>query len=138
MMIIMATKNDAPALMAIHPGNILKAELVERGISQKDFAHKIGMQASHLSEIIKGKRRINKQTADKLEEALGIPSIDWVNLQTRYDYDSRLQNGRQVSLVERAREERDMEIAVKMKQEGFAMDVISKITDLAPELVAGL
>ena len=134
----MATKNDAPALMAIHPGNILKAELVERGISQKDFAHKIGMQASHLSEIIKGKRRINKQTADKLEEALGIPSIDWVNLQTRYDYDSRLQNGRQVSLVERAREERDMEIAVKMKQEGFAMDVISKITDLAPELVAGL
>ncbi|MGM9763444.1 MAG: HigA family addiction module antitoxin [Candidatus Cryptobacteroides sp.] len=134
----MATKNDAPALMAIHPGIILKAELVERGISQKDFAHKIGMQASHLSEIIKGKRRINKQTADKLEEALGIPSIDWVNLQTRYDYDSRLQNGRQVSLVERAREERDMEIAVKMKQEGFAMDVISKITDLAPELVAGL
>ena len=134
----MATKNDAPALMAIHPGNILKAELVERGISQKDFAHKIGMQASHLSEIIKGKRRINKQTADKLEEALGIPSIDWVNLQTRYDYDSRLQNGRQVSLVERAREERDMEIAVKMKQAGFAMDVISKITDLAPELVAGL
>ena len=33
----MATRNEAPALMAIHPGSILKEELIERGISQKRF-----------------------------------------------------------------------------------------------------
>ena len=66
----MATKNEAPALMAIHPGSILKEELAERGISQKNFAKSIEMQPSHLSEIIKGKRSITKQVADKLEEVL--------------------------------------------------------------------
>ncbi len=76
-------------MMAIHPGSILKEELIERGISQKDFAKSIEMQPSHLNEIIKGKRPITKQVADKLEEALGIPSIDWVNLQTRFDYDTQ-------------------------------------------------
>jgi HTH-type transcriptional regulator/antitoxin HigA len=82
----MAIKNDAPALMAIHPGSILKEELVERGISQKDFAKMISMQPSHLSEIIKGKRSVSKPVADKLQEVLGIPSIDWVNLQIAFDY----------------------------------------------------
>ena len=82
----MAIKNEAPALMAIHPGCILKEELIERGISQKDFAKMIAMQPSHLSEIIKGKRSITKPVADKLEDVLGIPSIDWVNLQIGFEY----------------------------------------------------
>ena len=37
----MATRNEAPALMAIHLGSILKEELLERGISQKVFAKRI-------------------------------------------------------------------------------------------------
>ena len=76
----METKIEAPIFMAIHPGSILKEELVERGIPQKQFAKDIEMQPSHLCEIIKGKRSITKPVADKLEEILGIPSIDWVNL----------------------------------------------------------
>ena len=64
----MATKNEAPALMAIHQGSILKEEIVERRISQKELAKSIEMQPSHLNEIIKGKRSITKQVADKLEE----------------------------------------------------------------------
>jgi HTH-type transcriptional regulator/antitoxin HigA len=85
----MATKNEAPNLMAIHPGSILKEEILERRISQKELAKSIEMQPSHLNEIIKGKRSINKQVADKLEVVLGIPSIDWVNLQIRFDYDTK-------------------------------------------------
>ena len=69
----MVIRNEAPAQMAIHPGSILKEELKERGISQKNFAKKIEMQPSHLNEIIKGKRSITKQVADKFEEVLGIP-----------------------------------------------------------------
>ena len=91
----MATRNEAPALMAIHPGSILKEELIERGISQKDFAKMISMQPSHLSEIIKGKRSITKPVADKLEEVLGIPSIDWVNLQIGFEYDTQKNAERQ-------------------------------------------
>ena len=63
----MVIRNEAPAQMAIHPGSILKEELKERGISQKNFAKEIEMQPSHLNEIIKGKRSITKQVADKFE-----------------------------------------------------------------------
>ena len=93
----MVTRNEAPALMAIHPGSILKEELIERGISQKDFAKMISMQPSHLSEIIKGKRSITKPVADKLEEVLGIPSIDWVNLQIGFEYDTQQNAERQIA-----------------------------------------
>ena len=96
----MATRNEAPALMAIHPGSILKEELIERGISQKDFAKMIMTQPSHLSEIIKGKRSITKPVADKLEMVLGIPSIDWVNLQIRFDYN--VQQNAEIQIAEKA------------------------------------
>lgn len=83
----MGTKNEAPARMAIHPGSILKEELRERGIKQRELAQQTGLQPSHLSEIIRGKRDVTKRIADKLETELGIPSIDWMRLQLAYDYD---------------------------------------------------
>lgn len=74
-----------PAI-ATHPGNILKKELKARGIKQKDFAKAIGMPAPNLSELIKGKRNITEAIAIKLEESLGIPFQNWMNLQNRYHY----------------------------------------------------
>ena len=82
----MGTRNEAPARMAIHPGTILKEELRERKIKQRELAEQIGMQPSHLSEIVRGKRPMTKAVADKLETVLGIPSIDWMRLQLAYDY----------------------------------------------------
>lgn len=71
---------------ATHPGSVLKKELKARGIKQKDFADVIGMPAPNLSELIKGKRNITEAIAIKLEEALGIPFQNWMNLQNRYYY----------------------------------------------------
>lgn len=83
----MGTRNEAPARMAIHPGSILREELRERGIKQRELAQKMSVQPSHLCEIIQGKRPVTKNLADKLERVLGIPSIDWMRLQLAYDYD---------------------------------------------------
>ena len=83
----METRNEAPARMAIHPGSILKEELLERKIKQRDLAQRMGVQPSHLSEIIRGKRPITKSIADKLERVLDIPSIDWMRMQLAYEYD---------------------------------------------------
>lgn len=66
---------------ATHPGTILRYELEDREISQKDFAVMIGMQKSHLNELIKGKRPITKPIADKIEEVLGISAVSLVNMQ---------------------------------------------------------
>ena len=76
-----ATRNKAPVLMAIHPGEHIERE----------------MQASHLSKIVKGNRFITKPVADKLEVVFGIPSIDWVSLQTRFDYDTQKNEGEQIA-----------------------------------------
>ena len=86
----MATKSNrlVPA-RAIHPGEILREELQERGIKQKDFAQAIGVQATHLNEFIKGKRNLNEDLAMKLESQLGIPFKTWMNLHNGYMYECK-------------------------------------------------
>lgn len=79
--------NNTTVWTATHPGKILMYELEEREISQKDFAMQIGMQRSHLNELIKGKRPMTQAIADKIESALGISAIALVNMQTKFDYD---------------------------------------------------
>lgn len=83
----MATNaNSIIPAAATHPGSILKKELKARSIKQKNFAAAIGMPAPNLSELIQGKRNISESIAIKLEEALGIPFQNWMNLQNRYHY----------------------------------------------------
>lgn len=89
----MATRSNrlVPA-RAIHPGEILREELQERGIKQKDFARTIGVQATHLNEFIKGKRILNEDLAMKLESQLGIPFKTWMNLHNGYMYECKVLN----------------------------------------------
>jgi len=91
----MATKNEnITPFMAVHPGSILKEELKERNIKQKDFAKTIGMQPTHLNSLIHGYRPISAGVADRLEEQLGISSISWQNLQTQFNHDVKIINER--------------------------------------------
>ena len=93
----MATRNEnATPWIAIHPGTILKYEIEERGMSQKNLADKIGMRPSHLNEIIKGKRAITIAVADKIEDVLGIPSVSLVNMQNQYEHDKNVLERRSV------------------------------------------
>lgn len=87
----MATRSNrlVPA-RAIHPGEILREELQERSIKQKDFARAIGVQATHLNEFIKGKRNLNGNLAMKLESQLGIPFRTWMNLHNGYIYERKV------------------------------------------------
>ena len=82
----METNNERiTPFKAFPPGETLKDELEERGIKQKDFAKQIGMQPSHLSELINGKLAISADIADRMENALGIPAQFWMNLQSSYE-----------------------------------------------------
>ena len=86
---MMATKNENPApFMAVHPGMMIKPELKERGISQKDFATMIGVQASHLSEVLNGKRALTTDLAVKIESAIGLPAKVLLSAQTQYELES--------------------------------------------------
>lgn len=84
----MATRsNRLVPVRAIHPGEILREELQERGIKQKEFAKTIGVQPTHLNEFIKGKRNLNEDLAIKLEKNLGIPFDSWMSLHNGYIYE---------------------------------------------------
>ena len=85
----METKNESSApFMAVHPGMMIKPELRERGISQKDFATMIGVQASHLSEVLNGKRALTTDLAVKIESAIGLPAKVLLSAQTQYELES--------------------------------------------------
>ena len=86
---IMATKSKVnfPLFTTVHPGSVLKEELSARGLDQKSFAKKCGIQASHLNEVIRGKRPITPTLAGKLEDQLGISAVTWLTMQSQYDCD---------------------------------------------------
>ena len=74
-------------------GEILKKELKSLGITQKEFAEVVGMSASHLSEIINGRRPITVKQAEKIQSVLGIPAMYWIEVQANQTVaDSRLAN----------------------------------------------
>lgn len=84
----METRNDIRPFYPVHPGVILREELKERGIKQKDFAQMIGMQPTHLNALLHGTRTISTQVATRLEAALQIPAQLWLNLQSNYNLDT--------------------------------------------------
>ena len=96
----METKNEFVANTAVHPGNILKLELEEREIKQKDFAERLGIAASNLNEYIKGKRGFSAEFSLKLEDLLGIPASNWMNLQKNYEL--IIARKRRLSILDRA------------------------------------
>ena len=81
-------KDNITPFVATHPGEMIKDEVRERKLTQKQLALETGIKPSVLSETINGKRPVSKNVAQALEQALGIPADIWLNLQTQYDLDS--------------------------------------------------
>ena len=71
--------------MPTHPGDVVKEELEERGISQKEFASRTGISYTMLNEILNSKRPITSEIALVIEAALGINPELLINMQSRYN-----------------------------------------------------
>ena len=82
------SKKELTPFVATHPGEMIKDELKERGMTQKQLAAETGIKASVLSETINGKRSVSLNVAVALEKAFDIPADIWMNLQTQYDLDT--------------------------------------------------
>jgi len=79
--------NDLPAGSLIHPSTIISDELKARELKQKDLAKDMAISASMLSDLIHGRRNITAELALKLEGALEISAMFWMNFQSKYDLD---------------------------------------------------
>ena len=68
-----------------HPGEVLKDEIEERGISQRQLAKNMGVAYSVINEILNGHRPLTANTAVMFEAALDVPADSLMYLQTKYN-----------------------------------------------------
>ena len=68
-----------------HPGEILKDELAERGMSANRFAIELGVPATRIGQILKLRRAVTPETALRLAAYFGGSASVWLNMQAAYD-----------------------------------------------------
>ena len=69
----------------VHPGEILKDELVELEVTPTALARQIDVPPNRVSQIIAGKRSVTGDTALRLGHWFGVDPQFWLNLQTQFD-----------------------------------------------------
>ena len=91
-------------MVPIHPGRILKRELMARGLSANALARALRVPSGRIVDIVNGKRAISAETALRLGRYFGNDALFWVNLQSQYDLAVAMRDvGRRVAReVERA------------------------------------
>ena len=72
-------------MRAVHPGEVLKDELEELGVSPTEFARQIDVPPNRVSQIIAGKRAVTGDTALRFGHWFGTDPQFWLNLQSHYD-----------------------------------------------------
>lgn len=70
--------------IATPPGVTIKEQLDDRGMSQKEFASRMGMSEKHISHLINGEVQLTPDVAYRLEMVLGLPANFWSNLEAVY------------------------------------------------------
>lgn len=71
--------------VAFHPGYYLKELVDESGLTQEDFAKRLGTTPKNLSILIRGEQSLSIDVATKLSRMLGTTIAYWLNLQQAYD-----------------------------------------------------
>ena len=79
----MATKSKR---RPVHPGEILREDVVKPlGLTQEQFAAALGKSPSHVGLILRERRPVTVNMANRLERALGPSAQMWLRLQNNYD-----------------------------------------------------
>ncbi len=69
-----------------HPGEVLREEfLVPLAMSARQLAEKIDVPANRLTDIIRGRRGISADTAQRLAVYFDTTPAFWMNLQANHD-----------------------------------------------------
>ena len=71
--------------IATPPGATIKEQLNDKGMSEKEFAVRMGMSEWHVKKLINGEVQLTPKTAVRLETVLGVPAWFWNNLETIYE-----------------------------------------------------
>ena len=86
-----------------HPGAILREDtLPALGLSQSEFAQRIGVSPKTISELLRERSRLSVDLAQRLGIALDMSPEIWLRMQQAVDlYDLRLKNAREYRRIHR-------------------------------------
>lgn len=71
--------------VAFHPGYYIKEIIDDSGLTQADFARRLGTTPKNISVLLKGEQSLSVDIANKLSMMLGTSISYWLNLQQAYD-----------------------------------------------------
>ena len=81
----------------VHPGEILREDLDEIGLSASALAKALGVPANRITSILNEQRSISGDTALRLARYFDTTPEFWMNLQTAYDIRrTMLESGREI------------------------------------------
>ena len=69
----------------VHPGEILREEMEELGMSAKAIARELGVPQNRISDILRGRRGITADTALRLARYFNTTPQVWLNLQKAFE-----------------------------------------------------
>jgi HTH-type transcriptional regulator/antitoxin HigA len=80
---------------AVPAGATVADLLEERGMTQTDLAHRLGVSLKHVNQIVKGAASISAELALGLEKVFGIAAAFWLNRESLYQADVARREERQ-------------------------------------------
>lgn len=72
-------------IMAFHPGYYVAEIIEDMGVTQAEFAVRMGTTGKTLSQLVNGQTNISNDLAQKLSTMLGTSIDFWLNLQSAFD-----------------------------------------------------
>jgi antitoxin HigA-1 len=84
-------------IQAIHPGRLLRRELVARDLSANRLAINLGVPSGRITDILNGRRSISADTALRLGRYFGNSAQFWLDLQGQFDIaTAELEHGEEI------------------------------------------
>ena len=95
--------NNLKPYQPTHPGEVLKDEIEERGISQRQLAESVGLTYSVVNEILNAHRPLTARTALMFEAALDVPADSLMYLQTKYNMQTARKDSTLLDVINKIR-----------------------------------
>jgi len=73
------------AMRPVHPGEILRDELAELGLSARAFARALDIPVNRVTQILREQRGLSADTALRLARYFGTSPEFWMDLQSDFE-----------------------------------------------------